>query len=151
MELRLKIIKLLKINRMGFSTFEMIIVLLMTTVFFSTTLFMFNTLKYNHSQNDKIFWDLFKSNWEATVESSKVNHIDSVIYISNNHLIFENKAKKSEVTVPNNIVTPAEFIIQIKRNGYIAPKTYYWNIKNKNKKYVQKIQMGWGIYRLYEQ
>lgn len=150
MELKLKIIKLLKINRIGFSTFEMIVVLLMTTVFFSTTLFMFNTLRYNHSQNDKIFWDLFKSNWEATVESSKANHIDSVIYISHNHVIFENKAKKSEVTVPNNIVTPDEFVIQIKRNGYISPKTYYWFIRNKNKKYVQKIQMGWGVYRLYE-
>lgn len=147
---RLRIIKLLKMNRTGFSTFEMIVVLLMATVFFSTTLFMFNSLKYNHSQNDKVFWELFKSNWEATIESSKVNHIDSSIYISNHHLIFQNHIKESSITVPDNMVTPADFNIQIKRNGYIAPKTYYWLIKNQNKKYIQKIQMGWGVYRLYE-
>lgn len=129
----------------------MIITLIITTIFLSLSLFMFHSLNISDEEIENEFWKSFNAYWQQTVENSKYYEEISHIYIVDRKVVFSTEGKKMYLAVPKSLSTPLRYLITIKSDGYVAPGSYNWLSRNRRVAYQQRIQLGWGIYRIYEQ
>ncbi|TPR38687.1 hypothetical protein [Apilactobacillus micheneri] len=149
------IIKQLKKSKFGFTNIEMIIVLMITSLFIGITLFIYPNIKNYQRNDEQKFWNSFKYQWDSIVMSTKINKnekskITSTIIVNKNnvHFIYWNGVNKS-LNIPNTMsIYGNSYIIDIKSGGYVAPATYRWHSNLLKKDYIQTFQLGWGVYHI---
>lgn len=145
--------KLLSHNKKAFTTIEMIITMLIVLSFMLLTIYMFHNISFASKSDEKDFWYSFQNYWNETIMISKSNHKRSHIYLSSDKklVIFGDLTHKSVLNIPDTMEVTRNFNLTINSDGYISPSTIVWKSNKKHIKYVQTIQLGWGIYQLKEE
>lgn len=129
----------------------MIIVLIVSSIFMSLSIFLYQGFHINDKEMEKSFWVSFNYRWKQAIENSEYNNEPTYVYINNHQVVFSNKGHHVNLSMPDSLFAQERFLVIIKEDGYIAPKTYRWFSKKTNTVYLMKVQLGGGTYKLNEE
>ncbi|CAI2660945.1 hypothetical protein AKUA1404_05810 [Apilactobacillus kunkeei] len=143
-------IRLYQKNKRAFTTIEMLIVLIISTFFMSLSIFLYDGVHVNDKELEEEFWTNFKVYWRRTIETNEYKHVSTQIYVDGHDVVFYNFRKHVRLRMPNSLSVQPAFLIMVNSDGYSAPQTYEWFSKKTNTRYLLKVQLGGGTYKLYE-
>ncbi|WP_220730073.1 prepilin-type N-terminal cleavage/methylation domain-containing protein [Apilactobacillus zhangqiuensis] len=144
------IIKLWQKNKNAFTTIEMLIVLVISSIFMSLCIFLYHGMHVSDKELEKEFWINFRVYWRQAIENSEYTKSLTTIYATKHEIIFFNKGHHYSLRMPDSMWVQDRLLIYINGDGYSAPKTFRWYSKKTNTRYLVKIQLGGETYRLDE-
>ncbi|MGM9907746.1 hypothetical protein [Limosilactobacillus sp.] len=98
------------------------------------------------------FWHELRQDWRAAQVGAQVHHQSTVIdyYSDTKQLVFQRNGHRTLLNIPPTIALDEEkfnaFIID--DTGYTAPQTIGFKSRLQHCKYLMKVQLAWGGYRL---
>ncbi|KPN83019.1 hypothetical protein [Apilactobacillus kunkeei] len=137
-------------NKGAFTTIEMLIVLIISSIFMSLCIFLYQGVHINDKELEKDFWENFNVYWKHGIESSEYSGLRTYIYEKNNDIIFLNDGNYNKLRMPNGMRSQDNLLIIINNDGYVPPQTYEWYSKKTHTRYYLKVQLGGGTYKIYE-
>lgn len=135
-------------NRMGFTVFEMLIVLAITAGILLLSLMAIISFQSNGEVEEKAFFNALDAEWKRAQYDAKYLHHSTLITFSPGQPIrFLNNGVKRFLTTPKNIRVTQQRVIKMSQDGNVQPQTITFDSKvGRDVKMI--IQMGWGVYRL---
>lgn len=134
--------------RNGFTLIETTIVLVISAMILSLSLYMNQHVNLDHFK-DFFFWEKFQNQFELA-EDAAINNNSSVAVTFHRHglVIMKYRNKKVILRPPENLTLLTNKRIEIKNNGYIAPYPVRWLV-DKHAVLDQNFQLGWGKYTFH--
>ncbi|TMT00858.1 type II secretion system protein [Apilactobacillus kunkeei] len=140
----------MKKSKDGFTTIEMLIVLIISSFFMSLCIFLYQGTHINDQELEKEFWVNFREYWKQAIENSAYTGWETNIYEKDHDIIFSNKGHHNKLRMPDSMHSQDNLLITVNNDGYVPPQTYEWYSKNTHTRYLLKVQLGGGIYKIYE-
>ncbi|KOY75326.1 hypothetical protein RZ70_11610 [Apilactobacillus kunkeei] len=138
-------------NKSAFTTIEMLIVLIISSIFMSLCIFLYQGVHINDRELEKDFWVNFNVYWKQGIANSEYSRLKTYIYQKNHDIIFFNDGHYNNLKMPDGMRSEDNLLITINNDGYVPPQTYKWYSKTTHTCYLLKVQLGGGTYKVYEE
>lgn len=135
--------------RKGFTMIETMVVLVISALLLSLSLFVYRGLSVNRYQN-RFFWREFKSDFELYENLAKVRHtgVNIIFSPSSKQITFlglNSKIYRKVIKEPKDLSTKRSYRVTITNDGYVNPSRVVWLV-NGRPRLNQNFQLGWGVY-----
>lgn len=135
-------------NQRAFTSIEMIVVLGLVAVIYLVIAPTFQPSWQAIAEQQ--FWHELRQDWRAAQVTAQVRHQSTTVqhYLSTRQIVFNSDGHRTILNIPPTIeVEPFDMFI-IDKTGYAAPQTIEFKSRLKHCRYLMKIQLAWGGYRL---
>lgn len=129
----------------------MLIVLIISAIFMSLCIFLYQGVHINDQELENDFWANFNFYWKQGIANSEYSRLRTYIYQKNHDIIFFNDGHYNKLKMPDGMRSEDNLLITINNDGYVAPQTYEWYSKATHTRYLLKVQLGGGTYKIYEE
>lgn len=132
----------------AFTSVEMIVVLGLVAV-----IYLILTPTFQPSRQliaEQQFWHGMRQNWRAAQVAAQVRHQPTAIdyHPGTQQITFDRGDNKVALNIPSTIETEDFDMIIIDDSGYTAPQTIRFKSRLRHCRYLMKVQLAWGGYRL---
>lgn len=138
----------------AFTMLEAIIILILTAIIIT---FSFpNLTRSRQVVVEHEFWNDFRQSWQAAQVRSKTKHIETMVTFDpvSYQIEFDwreqRKLVKDKLDIPETILVRKFDDFKIHENGYTKPRTQEFQSSINGRKYLMRIQLAWGGYRIEE-
>ena len=138
----------------AFTMLETIIVLILSVVIIT---FSFpNLMRSRQVVAEHEFWNDFRQSWQAAQVRSKTKHIETMVTFDpvSYQIEFDwrdqQKLVKGKLDIPETILVRKFDDFKMHENGYTKPRTQYFQSSINWRRYLMRIQLAWGGYRIEE-
>lgn len=132
----------------AFTMVEMVIVLGIVSMLFALTAPRF--IKSRQLIAEDQFWHALRQEWRNAQVEAQLNHRETAISYEeqSRQIIFTRLGERHPVAVPSTITVKPFGMIKMHCNGYVCPQTLTFDSAGRHQRYLMKIQLAWGGYRL---
>lgn len=132
----------------AFTTIEMVIVLGIVAL-----LLAFTMPNFTHSRQlmmEEQFWRSMRQQWRTAQIAAQLHHqATNVDYDKEaQQITFSTGRHHTEVVVPGTLTVRRFNAIEMHEDGYVRPQTMVFDSRLNDCRYLMKIQLAWGGYRL---
>lgn len=135
-------------KKRAFTVAEMLVVLGIICMLFALATPPF--IKNRQLMAEDQFWHALRQEWRNAQVEAQLNHRETTIKYEkqSRQIIFTRLGKQKMVAVPSTITVKPFGIIGMHGNGYVRPRTLAFYSAARHQRYLMKIQLAWGGYRL---
>lgn len=93
---------------------------------------------------ERQFWTKLHSCWDLEVNKARRHHQRMIIYADGHQM----RVGQEILKMPQTLSTHDFAVLNVHKDGFVAPQTRVLYSSIDHSRYVLKIQMGWGGYRV---
>lgn len=132
----------------AFTTIEVVIVLGIIALLLTFT--MPNFVHSRQLMMEEQFWRSMRQQWRTAQIAAQLHHqATNVDYDKETQqIIFSTGGHHTEVVVPGTLIVRHFNTIEMHEDGYVRPQTMMFDSQLNDQRYLMKVQLAWGGYRL---